>query len=266
MPLLSLARHRVCHPRAVVRASVRHASPAPSPGRASRTLPAAAAAAAVLGLGAYYLLRPDPPRGAPTSSTLPLARTHFTPARVLSSEATSPDTRVLTLQLPPAAAHPPEGAAPVWSVLVKDADIMLERPFTPLRGVSAGGTLELWVKAYPGGEVGRWLHARAPGDVVELRGPVQTLAWPFGAGDWDEVVLVCAPALCLRPRVLTGTRRYPAARASRRSSSCCTTRCSSRHPLSRPCRASRSCTPRAARKTCRRPGTPSPRARACRRR
>jgi hypothetical protein len=68
---------------------------------------------------------------------------------------------------------------------------MVERPFTPLHGVAEDGTIQLWVKRYEGGEVGRWLHARQPGEVLDIRGPMETLRWPYPPGkQWDHVVLV----------------------------------------------------------------------------
>jgi cytochrome-b5 reductase len=68
---------------------------------------------------------------------------------------------------------------------------MVERPFTPLYGIDSEGKMELWVKRYDGGEVGRWLHARQAGETIEVRGPTETLRWPWPVGtEWDEVVLV----------------------------------------------------------------------------
>jgi cytochrome-b5 reductase len=161
-----------------------------TPSLSSSRLVAFGTTGALACAAAYYLFRPDTPRGAPTSGSLPLAPSHFTPTTVISSIETSPTTRLLTLKLPPSAipASPP-GA--IWSVYVKDSDIMVERPFTPLHGVAEDGTIQLWVKRYEGGEVGRWLHARQLGEVLDIRGPMETLRWPYPPGkQWDHVVLV----------------------------------------------------------------------------
>lgn len=48
--------------------------------------------------------------------------------------------------------------------------------------------MKFWIKKYPHGEVGRWLHSKQVGDKVELRGPLQTWLWKDEA--WDEVILI----------------------------------------------------------------------------
>jgi cytochrome-b5 reductase len=45
-----------------------------------------------------------------------------------------------------------------------------------------------WIKKYPDGEVGRWLHSKKVGDTIELRGPLQTWKWEDVV--WDEIVMV----------------------------------------------------------------------------
>jgi len=88
---------------------------------------------------------------------------------------------------------------PIWSIFVKDDDIQVERPYTPLEGIDANGTIKLWVKKYQHGEVGRWLHRKELGDKVDVRGPVQTM--PTSGVNWDEVVLVRHPLPPLSPRL-----------------------------------------------------------------
>lgn len=77
---------------------------------------------------------------------------------------------------------------PVWSVFIKDDDIQVERAYTPLNGVDRDGNMLFWIKKYPKGEVGRWLHSKAEGDTIEVRGPLRT--WPWKEDTWDEVVMV----------------------------------------------------------------------------
>lgn len=151
---------------------------------------------ASLGAGAFtaYLVWPSPSKAARTSATEPLAPTHFTPATLTSTVPCAPHSRLLTLTLPP---HllPPKDALPrtIWSVYVKDADLQIERPYTPLEATAlARGEIKLWVKRYDDGEVSRWLCSRQPGDTLEIRGPVQT--WPHDAQQYDEVILARAAA------------------------------------------------------------------------
>ncbi|TRM68315.1 hypothetical protein BD626DRAFT_545452 [Schizophyllum amplum] len=77
---------------------------------------------------------------------------------------------------------------PIWSVFIKDDDIQVERPYTPLYGIDNEGRMSFWVKKYPKGEVGRWLHGKTEGDRIEIRGPITT--WPWQDGMWDEVVMI----------------------------------------------------------------------------
>lgn len=77
---------------------------------------------------------------------------------------------------------------PIWSIYIKDDDIQVERPFTPLEGMDSEGRMKFWIKRYERGEVGRWLHSKKVGDKIEIRGPLKT--WPWQEGEWDEVVMV----------------------------------------------------------------------------
>jgi cytochrome-b5 reductase len=131
-------------------------------------------------------------RSAPTSTKLPLSPSHFTPAAIVSSESCGPDTKLLQLVVPPNLL-PPDVASnlsftPIWYVFIKDDDIQVERPYTPLQGIDEQGRMLFWIKKYPKGEVGRWLHSKAVGDQVELRGPLKT--WSWKDDEWDEIVMV----------------------------------------------------------------------------
>lgn len=138
------------------------------------------------GLG-LYLAWPSESRSAPTSSTLPLHYSRFTPVTVEASEPSGPSTKLITLRLPQKLL-PSNGLAPVHSIYVKDNDIQVERPYTPLHGIEDDGKIRLWIKQYPHGEVGRWLHAKKPGDVIEIRGPIPT--WTWKDAQWDEIIMV----------------------------------------------------------------------------
>ncbi|OCB91556.1 ferredoxin reductase-like protein [Sanghuangporus baumii] len=120
----------------------------------------------------------------------PLAPNYFIPAVLTSSEKTSENTRLLRLAVPPDSISGVSNAffRPIWSIYVKDSDIQVERPYTPLEAISSGGEMTFWIKKYENGEVGRWLHRRTPGEKIEIRGPGQTWAWQDDT--WDNVVMV----------------------------------------------------------------------------
>ncbi|KAF7793635.1 hypothetical protein EIP86_004750 [Pleurotus ostreatoroseus] len=146
----------------------------------------------------YYFLWPSGSRHAPTLADAVLSPLHFTPVTVYASEPCADgDTRLITLEVPKdalPASHSPDAStgraplAPVWSVFIKDDDIQVERPYTPLEGLDAEGRMRFWVKQYEKGEVARWLHTKQLGEHVEIRGPVQTWAWREGV--WDEVIMI----------------------------------------------------------------------------
>lgn len=106
---------------------------------------------------------------------------------------------VLKLSIPPES-RPSDDNDPslnsIWSIFIKDDDIQVERPYTPLFGIDENGVIKLWVKKYPRGEVGRWLHSKQAGDTIEIRGPLKT--FPFNEGKWDEVVMVCIRPISTR--------------------------------------------------------------------
>ena len=159
--------------------------------------------AVLIGLGggallASYLIWPDSSRAAPTKKNALLSPTHFTPVTVTSTEpCPDPNTRLMTLTVPRKSIPSLNEAAfePIWSIYIKDDDIQVERPFTPLEGMDSEGRMKFWVKKYEKGEVGRWLHSKKAGDTIEIRGPLKTWAWR--PDEWDEVVMVRSSLLPL---------------------------------------------------------------------
>ncbi|KAJ4472219.1 ferredoxin reductase-like protein [Lentinula aciculospora] len=142
-------------------------------------------------LASYIFFLPDASRGAPTSKHEKLSPSHFTSCTITSSEPCGPDARLVTLTVPlkflPGSNE--KRFSSIWSVFVKDDDIQVERPYTPLEGVDAEGRMRFWIKRYQHGEVGRWLHSKKVGDEVEIRGPLQTWLWKDD-NVWDEVVMI----------------------------------------------------------------------------
>ena len=149
------------------------------------------------GIGTYYLFPPSKNQyysvltdissedDAPTT----LVPTKWSPVSLIASEETSKDTRLLTLSVPP---HliPNISTRPIWSIYIKDDDIQVERPYSPLEGIDKDGNIKLWVKKYPKGEVGRWLHSKKPGERIEIRGPLQTWLHEGHPDEWDEIIMV----------------------------------------------------------------------------
>jgi len=88
----------------------------------------------------------------------------------------------------------------IHHIYIRDDDMQVERPYTPLYGIGADGQMVLWVKKYPGGEVSNWISRRKRNENVGVRGPV--LQWDWLSGSWDEIIMVRA----LSP--LSANRRF----------------------------------------------------------
>jgi cytochrome-b5 reductase len=184
----------------------RHLSSSSLPSRPSRRVGVFTALTITCGASALaYFFYPSETRHAPTHTDGQLSPTHFTRTLVVSTEDTGPDTKLITVRLPP---QSPEDLtlAPVWSVFIKDDDIQVERPYTPLSSLDQSGKIQFWVKKYKSGEVGRWLHNKVVGDQIELRGPLQT--WPWQNDVWDDVVMVSLYGNSYNLMTLTYTNRF----------------------------------------------------------
>ncbi|QLQ81557.1 hypothetical protein HG537_0F03180 [Torulaspora globosa] len=85
------------------------------------------------------------------------------------------------------------GCEKLWSVQIKQPDVMVVRNYTPLPlqmdresqslkilqdGEHAGGKLLFYIKQYEQGEVARWLHRLPENHIVELRGPFIDYEFP----------------------------------------------------------------------------------------
>lgn len=127
-------------------------------------------------------------RGEDDYSTLPISKTRFSPTILVSSEKTSETTKWIQLQAPPSVAASLRDLPAIWSVYIKDSDIQVERPYTPLEGISEDGSLSFWIRKYSHGEVGRWMHSKIVGDRIEIRGPERT--WTWREGEYDDIVMV----------------------------------------------------------------------------
>ncbi|TDL29436.1 ferredoxin reductase-like protein [Rickenella mellea] len=116
-----------------------------------------------------------------------LSINHFTEATLLQSEQSGGCTKLITLKLPPECTTR-QKTGTVWSVYIRDDDIQVERPYTPLEGIDKDGRMTFWVKKYPNGEVARWLHSKFPGDKIGLRGPHTT--WDWKDQDAKHIIMI----------------------------------------------------------------------------
>jgi len=76
----------------------------------------------------------------------------------------------------------------IHHIYIRDDDMQVERPYTPLSGIEADGKMVFWVKKYAGGEVSNWISRRKRNENVGVRGPV--LQWDWRSGPWDEIIMV----------------------------------------------------------------------------
>lgn len=120
---------------------------------------------------------------------LTLSPSHFTRTLIVHSEDAGLDAKLITLQLPEQALTPQTTLQPIWSVFIKDHDIQVERPYTPLEGASKN-TLKFWIKKYDHGEVGKWILSQPVGGSIEIRGPVNTLNLEGFGKHWKRVIMV----------------------------------------------------------------------------
>ncbi|KDR83402.1 hypothetical protein GALMADRAFT_56102 [Galerina marginata CBS 339.88] len=139
------------------------------------------------GFSIYFFLEDPIPHHAKAS----LSSRQFISSKIISSEESGPSTKLITIAIPPhllPSENPPNDFDPIWSVYIKDDDIQVERPYTPLNGLDNSGHMSFWIKKYPKGEVGRWIHTKSPGDGIEIRGPLKT--WPWKEDALEEIVMI----------------------------------------------------------------------------
>ncbi|KAF9475945.1 ferredoxin reductase-like protein [Pholiota conissans] len=146
------------------------------------------ATAFAAGFSIYFFLE-DPNVIRPLLPPPKVSPSQYVPTRLASTETSGPDTKLLKIVAPPHLRHLKSADdASIWSVYIKDDDIQVERAYTPLNGVDDNGDMLFWIKKYPKGEVGRWLHSKSAGERIEVRGPLTTWSWKEDL--WDEVVMI----------------------------------------------------------------------------
>lgn len=117
-----------------------------------------------------------------------LSREYFTKYRISRKQTIDQDHYLIQLQpLKPQRTNlwSTMGSSKLWSVEVKQPEIMVVRSYTPLPlmlnengsvdvlkdGENANGALTFYIKKYKQGEVARWINSLPIGYVLELRGP-----------------------------------------------------------------------------------------------
>ncbi|KZS97756.1 ferredoxin reductase-like protein [Sistotremastrum niveocremeum HHB9708] len=118
---------------------------------------------------------------------------HFTPTIISSStpSPSDPTSKFIELKIPLSLLPPDyQDLSAVWSLCIKDDDIQTERPYTPLDGIDKNGKVRLWIRRYPDGEVGRWIHNKTVGKKLEIRGPLQTIDMKAENGKWDHIIMI----------------------------------------------------------------------------
>lgn len=216
---VSRARPRATPPQCTFRLHLPHSRPASTASSSSLKTFSRVGAALFFGAGLsgsaylFFLSNSPEPR--------PLSPFYWSTVTIESSEpsASDPSTKLITLRIPQSlvASQSSDNSTssvihPIHSIYVKDSDIQVERPYTPLFGIAPplpaqkpptsdsgedqAHLASFWIKKYPHGEVGRWLHSKQPGDTLEIRGPVVTLDFEkeMRKGGFDEVVMVRSAA------------------------------------------------------------------------
>ncbi|KAG8713505.1 hypothetical protein FRC09_018642 [Ceratobasidium sp. 395] len=159
--------------------------PAPKPANSIPTWVGGSLLAVTLGLGYYalgrFIIGDKVVNG-------PLSDTKFTPLKIVSIVPASQDAKLILLEVPPHLRPADSTLAPIFSFYIKDTDIQVQRPYTPLDGIDGDDHIAFWVKKYSDGEVSRWLHRKNVGDELELRGPIRT--FDFKDGDYDDIIMI----------------------------------------------------------------------------
>ncbi|GFZ44080.1 hypothetical protein JCM24511_01801 [Saitozyma sp. JCM 24511] len=81
-----------------------------------------------------------------------------------------------------------DGEVVIQHVMIKNPDLQIERPYTPVNDVEKDGEMRLVVKRVKGGEVGRLIHSLKPGQDIGVRGPITTFSLIPSA--YDRIIMI----------------------------------------------------------------------------
>ncbi|KAB5595469.1 FAD-binding domain oxidoreductase [Ceratobasidium theobromae] len=180
LPRVNSARH-------YARLNSTTAAPPTTPPQKSRSVALTGsllALAASLGFYGFHVLSSNNT----SAASGPLSDQKFAPLKIISSTPASENAKIITLAVPSHLMPDDSALAPIFSFFIKDSDIQVQRPYTPLDGIDENGNMSFWIKRYFDGEVSRWLHNKNIGEELEVRGPVRT--FDFKDGDYDEVIMI----------------------------------------------------------------------------
>jgi cytochrome-b5 reductase len=145
---------------------------------------------AAIGCGGWYWQQTKP------SSSRPLSYGYFIPLAISAVERITPDTSILSLELPAhlkpdPAAYPEPADTPLQAVYVRQPELQIQRAYTPLSvdcfsKTDEASTLRLLVKRYNDGEASSYMHRLKKGHELYVRGPVRTWTIP----ECDRLVFV----------------------------------------------------------------------------
>ncbi|KDN36047.1 ferredoxin reductase-like protein [Tilletiaria anomala UBC 951] len=149
--------------------------------------------AAALGIGTLFWVKEQ--QNQPSRNPGGLYPDRFTPLLVtlnqlctssLQSEVGDSHHRHLELALGPESTpllpeQTRDDGLEIFSIYIKQPDIQIERAYTPLyapRDATSSGKIDLLVKKYENGEMGKYIHSRLIGQPLEARGWLKT--WDAG--------------------------------------------------------------------------------------
>ncbi|RKP34185.1 hypothetical protein BJ085DRAFT_21696 [Dimargaris cristalligena] len=155
----------------------------------------------LLGYGYYGIYAPwADPRKVPNE----LDPDYFRPFTLIDRRELTSNTALLRFRFRPTPAIP--CIPTVGAVDVKDPNIQVKRPFTPIhtqwvhadlqlpspnepsRPASGPTDFELLVKRYPHASVSQVLHHTSVGDTAEIRGPI--MHWPYQPNRWGHIAMI----------------------------------------------------------------------------
>ncbi|CAK7221689.1 NADH-cytochrome b5 reductase [Sporothrix curviconia] len=114
----------------------------------------------------------------------------FVPLTVESVDTLNHNTKLVRFKLPEADQTSGMHAASALLTRFKPegAEKNIIRPYTPVSDDDAKGHMDLLVKRYEGGKMSSHIHSLAPGDTLEIKGPISK--YPWAPNKHEQIALV----------------------------------------------------------------------------
>ncbi|USW50651.1 Putative oxidoreductase FAD/NAD(P)-binding, NADH:cytochrome b5 reductase [Septoria linicola] len=186
--------------------------------RSARLLPYLTGAAALGTAGTVYYTTRRPllldSTGNMPSKTLVFPKTMLfsQTLTVTSSEQINHDTKRITFRLPGGdneISGVPAGAAVLTQHTPQGAWFPVLRPYTPISEAEARGEIQLIVKQYPNGKASTHIHSLAPGQTLQIRGPIPGYSYTASRESRDLLFVAggagITPIFSLAQRILNDT-------------------------------------------------------------